>query len=150
MTLSCYMHKCRIYLCAISKIGHFLPFLTEKCWLCLPPALILTHDPPAAFVCFSSVSREIWCSEGTSSSPINYRRSGRYTIDTILSASYNSVFICCQPPLFSSHCFRPRGPGFDSRRYQIFWELVGLERGPLGPREVKWEAIWNKKLQALV
>jgi hypothetical protein len=28
-------------------------------------------------------------------------------------------------------CNRPRGPGFDSRRYQIFWEVVGLERGPL-------------------
>jgi hypothetical protein len=24
-----------------------------------------------------------------------------------------------------------RGPGFDSRRYQIFWEVVGLEQGPL-------------------
>jgi hypothetical protein len=24
-----------------------------------------------------------------------------------------------------------RGPGFDSQRYQIFWELVGLKRGPL-------------------
>jgi hypothetical protein len=23
------------------------------------------------------------------------------------------------------------GPGFDSRRYQIFWEVVSLERGPL-------------------
>jgi hypothetical protein len=27
--------------------------------------------------------------------------------------------------------YRSRGPGFDSRRYQIFWEIVGLERGPL-------------------
>jgi hypothetical protein len=27
--------------------------------------------------------------------------------------------------------FRSRGPAFDSRRYQIFWEVVGLERGPL-------------------
>jgi hypothetical protein len=26
---------------------------------------------------------------------------------------------------------RSRGPGFDSRRYQIFWKVVGLERGPL-------------------
>jgi hypothetical protein len=27
--------------------------------------------------------------------------------------------------------YRCRGPGFDSRRYQIFWEVVGIERGPL-------------------
>jgi hypothetical protein len=26
--------------------------------------------------------------------------------------------------------YRPRGPGFVYRRYQIFW-VVGLERGPL-------------------
>jgi hypothetical protein len=27
--------------------------------------------------------------------------------------------------------YRTRGPEFDSRRYQIFWEVVGVERGPL-------------------
>jgi hypothetical protein len=27
--------------------------------------------------------------------------------------------------------YRSRGPGFYSRRYQIFWEVVGLEHGPL-------------------
>jgi hypothetical protein len=27
--------------------------------------------------------------------------------------------------------YRYRGTGFDSRRYQIFWIVVGLERGPL-------------------
>ena len=27
--------------------------------------------------------------------------------------------------------FRYIGPGFDPRRYQIFWVVVGLERGPL-------------------
>ena len=27
--------------------------------------------------------------------------------------------------------YRNRGLGFDSRRYQIFWVVVGLERGPL-------------------
>jgi hypothetical protein len=27
--------------------------------------------------------------------------------------------------------YRSRGPGFDSRRYQIFREAVSLERGPL-------------------
>jgi hypothetical protein len=30
-----------------------------------------------------------------------------------------------------SFCYRSRGPRFDSRRFQIFWEAVGLERGPL-------------------
>jgi hypothetical protein len=27
--------------------------------------------------------------------------------------------------------YRSWGPGFDSLRYQFFWEVVGLERGPL-------------------
>jgi hypothetical protein len=27
--------------------------------------------------------------------------------------------------------YRYWGPGFNSRRYKIFWEIVGLERGPL-------------------
>jgi len=27
--------------------------------------------------------------------------------------------------------YRYRGPGFDPRRYQIFWVVVDLERGPL-------------------
>jgi hypothetical protein len=27
--------------------------------------------------------------------------------------------------------FRSRGPGIDSRRYLIYWEVLGLERGPL-------------------
>ena len=27
--------------------------------------------------------------------------------------------------------YRYRGLGFDSRRYQIFWVVVGLEQGPL-------------------
>jgi hypothetical protein len=27
--------------------------------------------------------------------------------------------------------YRSRGSGFDSQRYQICWEVVGLERSPL-------------------
>jgi hypothetical protein len=30
-----------------------------------------------------------------------------------------------------SSCLQIQRPGFDSRGYQIFWEVVGLERGPL-------------------
>jgi hypothetical protein len=40
--------------------------------------------------------------------------------------------------------YRGRGPGFDSRRYQIFWVAVGLERGPLSPCEDKWRATWKE------
>jgi hypothetical protein len=29
--------------------------------------------------------------------------------------------------------YRSRCPGFDSRCYRIFWEVVGLEQGPLSP-----------------
>jgi hypothetical protein len=39
---------------------------------------------------------------------------------------------------------RPRGPGFDSRRCQIIWVAVGLERRPLSPCEDKWGATWKK------
>jgi hypothetical protein len=27
--------------------------------------------------------------------------------------------------------YKSRGPGFDSRRYQICWQVTGLEQGPL-------------------
>jgi hypothetical protein len=39
-----------------------------------------------------------------------------------------------RPPLWSSGqspCLQIQRSGFDSRRYQIFLEVVGLERGPL-------------------
>jgi hypothetical protein len=50
----------------------------------------------------------------------------------------NSIYICyveeSRPPLWSSgqsFWLQIQRPGFDSRRYQIFWEVVGLERGPI-------------------
>jgi hypothetical protein len=36
------------------------------------------------------------------------------------------MFLVVRVPGYGS-----RGPGFESRCYQIFWEVVGLERGPL-------------------
>jgi hypothetical protein len=35
---------------------------------------------------------------------------------------------------------RSRGLGFDSRRYQMFWEVVGSTQ----PREYNWAATWKK------
>jgi hypothetical protein len=47
--------------------------------------------------------------------------------------------LCCLSILTDHLCglvvrvpdYRSRGTEFDSRHYQIFWEVVGLERGPL-------------------
>jgi hypothetical protein len=47
----------------------------------------------------------------------------------------NLIALCFRGPLLwssgQSSWLQIRRPGFDSRRYQIFWEVVGLERGPL-------------------
>jgi hypothetical protein len=40
--------------------------------------------------------------------------------------------------------YRSRDSGFDSRRYQIFWEVVGLERGPLSLVRITEELIERK------
>jgi hypothetical protein len=49
-----------------------------------------------------------------------------------------------------------RVPVFDSRRYQIFWEVVGLERGPLSLVRIieelfEWKssASWKLRLTAM-
>jgi hypothetical protein len=47
---------------------------------------------------------------------------------------YYTVFKMAWPPLWSSgqsSWLQIQRSGFDSRSYQIFWEVVGLERGPL-------------------
>jgi hypothetical protein len=40
--------------------------------------------------------------------------------------------------------YRSRGPGFDSGRYQNFWEVVGLERGPLSLVRISEELLDGK------
>jgi hypothetical protein len=39
---------------------------------------------------------------------------------------------------------RSRGPGYDSRRYQIFRVAVGLERGPLSLAKINEELLERK------
>jgi hypothetical protein len=45
--------------------------------------------------------------------------------------------------------YKSRGPGFESRRYQIFWEVVGLKRGPLSLVGVI-EELFERKVAASV
>jgi hypothetical protein len=56
-----------------------------------------------------------------------------------VSHLYQIIVLCILICVFDRLCglvvrvsgYRSRGPGFDSRRFQIFWETAGLERGPL-------------------
>jgi hypothetical protein len=57
-----------------------------------------------------------------------------------MNTKSNSIFLGCKPNddryllcglVVRVPAYRSRGLGFGSRRYQIFWEVVGLERGPL-------------------
>jgi hypothetical protein len=67
---------------------------------------------------------------------------------SIICINYDvlNVFLVCQYTLLYEMCclflfycslvvrvsgYRSRGPGFDFRRYRIFWDVVGLERCPL-------------------
>jgi hypothetical protein len=45
--------------------------------------------------------------------------------------------------------YRSRDPGFDSRLYRIFWEVVGLERGPLSLMRIT-EELLERKIAASV
>jgi hypothetical protein len=40
--------------------------------------------------------------------------------------------------------YRSRGPRFDSRGYQILWQVVGLERDPLNPVSTNKELFERK------
>jgi hypothetical protein len=40
--------------------------------------------------------------------------------------------------------YRSRGPWFDSRRFHIFWEAAGLERGPLSLMKITEELLQGK------
>jgi hypothetical protein len=52
-----------------------------------------------------------------------------------------------RPPLWSSgqsSWLHIQRSGFDSQGYQIFWKLVGLERGPLSLVNISEELLWRE------
>jgi hypothetical protein len=59
----------------------------------------------------------------------------RHKDDVLATGYFSSQFFShVSPPLLSSgqsSWLQIHSSGFDSRRYQIFWEVIGLERGPL-------------------
>jgi hypothetical protein len=64
-----------------------------------------------------------------------YFRGSRVIEDEMVRILYCDLKCKFQGPLLWSSVkvpgYRSKGPGFDSRRYQIFWEVVGLELGLL-------------------
>jgi hypothetical protein len=57
------------------------------------------------------------------------------------------------PPLWSSgqsSCLQIQSSGFDSWHYQIFWEVVGPEQGPLSFVSTTNELLLRKKVAAPV
>jgi hypothetical protein len=51
--------------------------------------------------------------------------------------------------------YRSRGPGFDSRHYQIFLEVVGLERDPLNLVRIteellEWKSIFSGPIKPIL
>jgi hypothetical protein len=64
----------------------------------------------------------------------------------------NWIYICyveeSRPPMWfsgQSSWLQIQRSGFNSRCYQIFWGVVGLERGPLSLFEHNWGATWKKR-----
>jgi hypothetical protein len=68
------------------------------------------------------------------------------------SCEVRTEFICCveesRPPLWSrgqSSWLQTQRSGFNSRHYQIFWEVVGPKRGPLSLMGAIQERIQSRK-----
>jgi hypothetical protein len=67
--------------------------------------------------------------------------------ETLVRTDVSEECIASRPPLWSSgqsSWLLTQRSGFDSRRYQIFWVAVGLDRSPLSPCDSKWVATWKK------
>jgi hypothetical protein len=61
----------------------------------------------------------------------------------------NTIFMLIRPPLWSSgqsSWQQIQRPGFHSRHYQFFWEVVGLEPGQLSLVSTTEELLWRKSI----
>jgi hypothetical protein len=123
-----------------------------------PPSSRCKNTPVSSSAYSSSLKEE----EATShDSQRNTRQDWTFQTSCHMSGSYyilpcspyHIVLSKAGPPLWSSgqtSWLQIQRTGFDSRRHHIFWEVVGLERGPLSLVSTTEELLGRKKVVALV
>jgi hypothetical protein len=120
-----------IYICYVEDSRPPLWFSGQSSWLQIGDVLCLLWGTNWIYLCYVEESRPPLWSSGQSS---------WLQIGDVLCILWgrNWIYICyveeSGPPLWSSgqsSWLQIQRSGFDSRRYQIFWEAVGLKRGPL-------------------
>jgi hypothetical protein len=120
-----------IYICYAEKSRPPLWSSGQSSWLQNGAVLCFLWGTNWIYICYAEKSRPLLWSSGQSS---------WLNIGDILCFLWgtNWIYICyieeSRPPLWSSaqtSWLQIHLSAFDSLRYQIFWKVVGLERGPL-------------------
>jgi hypothetical protein len=119
-----------IYICYIEESRPPLWSSGQSSWLQNGVELCFLWGTNWIYICYIDESRPPLWSSGQSS----WLKKG--DVSYFLWGT-NWIHICCveesRPPLWSSgqsSWLQIQRSGFDSRLYQVFWEAVGLERGP--------------------
>jgi hypothetical protein len=120
-----------IYICYVEESRPPLWSTGQRSWLQNGDVLCFLWSTNWIYMCYVEESRPPLCSSGQSS----WLQNG-----DVLCFLWSTIwiYICyveeSRPPLWSSDqssWLQIQRSGFDSRCYQISWEVVGLERGPL-------------------
>jgi hypothetical protein len=72
------------------------------------------------------------------------------TVERNISHSFSTVHSIYKYQVVRVYGYKSRGPWFDSCFYQIYWEVRGLERGPLSLVRTTEENYLNEKVAAPV
>jgi hypothetical protein len=120
-----------IYICYVEKSRPTLWSSGQSTWIQIGDVLCFLWGTNWIYICYVEESRPTLWSSGQSS---------WLQIGDVLCFLWatNWIYLCyveeSRPPMWSSgqsSWLQIQSSGFDSRRYQIFWDVVGLERGPL-------------------
>jgi hypothetical protein len=120
-----------IYICYVEESRPPLWNSGQSSWLQIGDVLCFLWGTNWMYICFIEKKVDRLCC-------LVVRVPGYITGMFCFLWGTNWIYVCyvkeSRPPLSSSgqsSRLQIQKSGFDSRRYQIFWEVVGLERGPL-------------------